>query len=333
MVGGGNKILVRGLDSEVLQALLVMADASDRSLEAEARTAIRSWVQPLLISQERSERRTQLSQRLARALAEVNEVGRLGWRPSHVAQGIGSACAEPTEEWFLGRAEPTFAQLEEVADLLGVNRAWLQHGDGHPFPVGDVRLSEDPSQAVRWLLNFPDEPEAPLGPYQPVPAFPEMKRLVFVRSAGKTGALAIVKQRDDYRCKTYMTPTHVSDEIGAGGEAQLMALSVTLELLYKLYSKAGTPPVTSWIVQEKDFSRLIAGQVHPLSLDNGSVTQLWWEDFWDDSMKGRNTYWSGWGEITARIGKAISLTERLDKQRALIRSGEHPGLTMLRTRT
>lgn len=88
----------------------------------------------------------------------------------------------------------------------------------------------------------------------------------------------------------------------------MMALSVTLELLYKLYSKAGTPPVTSWIVQEKDFSRLIAGQVHPLSLDNGSVTQLWWEDFWDDSMKGRNTYWSGWGDHGS-YWKAISLTE------------------------
>lgn len=333
MIGGGSKILVRNLDSEVLEALTVMANASDRSLEAEARYAIRSWVQPLLVSQERSERRAQLSQRLGTALAEINEVGRLGWRPSHVAQGIGAACAERTEEWFLARAEPTFEELGKVADLLGVNHAWLQHGDGHPFPVGNVRLSEDPGQAARWLLNFPEAPLAPLGPHQPAPTFPEMERLIFVRSAGKTGALAIVKQRDKYRCKTYVTPTHVSDDIGSGGEAQLAALSVTLELVHKLYAKVCTPPVTSWIVPEKAFSALIGGQIHPLSLDDGTVTKLWWEDFWDVTMTSRHAYWSGWSEITSRIGKAISRTERLDKQRALIRAGEHPGLTALVSRT
>ena len=61
MIGISNsKILVRSLDGEVLQALESMANASDRSLEAEARYALRSWVQPILVSQERSERRVQL---------------------------------------------------------------------------------------------------------------------------------------------------------------------------------------------------------------------------------------------------------------------------------
>ncbi|HRL52665.1 MAG TPA: hypothetical protein PK805_00335 [Acidovorax temperans] len=332
MIGISNsKILVRSLDGEVLQALESMANASDRSLEAEARYALRSWVQPILVSQERSERRVQLSQRLGTALAQINDAASLRWRPSHVAQGIDEPLAGPVEDWFLGRIEPTFEQLAKIAEFLGVDRRWLQHGDGHPFPVDNVRLSEDPAQAVRWLLNLPDEPHAPLGSYQPAPPFPEMTRLIFVRSASEAGALAIVKQRDGYRCKSYMTPTHVSDVIGAGGEAQLMALSVTLELLYKLSPKPSFS-VTSWIVPDKSFSALVAGQLHPLSLKAGNSNQPWWEDFWDESMASKNAYWKGWGEITARIRRAVDRTDRLAKQRALIRAGEHPALSMLDSR-
>lgn len=329
---GGNKILVRGLDGEVLQALEAMAANSDRSLEAEARHALRSWVQPLLVSQERSERRAELSQRLSTVLAEINGVTRQRWRPSHVAQGIGEPLAGPVEDWFLGRVEPTFDQLSKVSDFLGLSCRWLQHGDGNPFPVGNVRLSEDAGQAVRWLLNLPEDPQAPLDPYEPAPPFPEMERLIFIRSASEAGELAIVKQRDRYRCQTYMTPTHVSDVIGAGGEAQLMALSVTLELLYKLYAKRGSMTVTSWIVPDKAFSALVAGQVHPLSLADGSSNQPWWEDFWDEQMASKHAYWKGWDEITARIRRAVDLTDRFAKQRALIRSGEHPALAMLSRR-
>lgn len=328
MIGSG-KILVRNVDTEVLQALEAMAHTSDRSLEAEARHALRSWVQPLLISHERSERRVQLSQRLGTALAQINNVARQHWRPSHVAQGIEEPLAEPVEDWFLGRIEPTFAQLAKVSEFLGVDRQWLQHGDGCPFPVDNVRLSEDPGQAVRWLLNLPDDSRAPLGPYQPAPLFPEMERLIFVRSASETGELAIVKQRDRYRCKTFTTPTHISDVIGAGGEAQLMALSVTLELLYKLYTKRSSLSVTSWIVSEKSFSALISGQVHPLSLDDGSSNRPWWEDFWDESMMRKNAYWKGWDEITARIRRAVDKSDRLAKERALIRAGEHPAMVAL----
>ncbi|WP_342066929.1 helix-turn-helix transcriptional regulator [Achromobacter kerstersii] len=281
-----------------------------------------------MVSQERSDRRTQLSQRLNSVLAQINDATRRRWRPSHVAQAIGASLAEPAEDWFLGRTEPTFEELAKVADFLGVSARWLQHGDGEPFLVGNVRLSEDPAQAVRWLLNRPDDPLAPLGPFQPASSFPELQRLIFVRSSSEAGELAIIKQRDDYRCETFRTPTHVSDVIGAGGEAQLMALSVTLQLLYKLYSRPPSLPVTSWILPEKSFSALIAGRVHPLSFDDGSSVRLWWEDFWDESMTGRNSYWTGWSEITARIRRAIDLTDRVAKERELIRTGEHPALTV-----
>lgn len=49
-------------------------------------------------------------------------------------------------------------------------------------------------------------------------------------------------------------------------------------------------------------------------------------------MANKNTYWKGWGAITARIRRAVDLTDRLAKQRALIRAGEHPALSMLDSR-
>ena len=40
------KLLIRGIDSEVLKQLELMAKESERSLEAEARFALRSWACP-----------------------------------------------------------------------------------------------------------------------------------------------------------------------------------------------------------------------------------------------------------------------------------------------
>lgn len=326
MIGSSGKILVRNLDGAVLQALEAMATASDRSLEAEARHALRSWVRPLLVSEERSERRAQVAQRLDTVLTQINDATRLGWRPSHVAQGIDAPLVEPVEDWFMGRTEPTLHDLEKVADLLGVNRRWLQHGDSQPFPVFSMRLSEDPGEAVRWLLNRPADLKAGIGQVQQSPSNQELKRLILVRSASDEGELAIVKQLDNYRCETFTTSTHISDKIGAGGEAQLMALSLTLQLLYKIYTKPPSPHVTSWILSEKSFSALVGGRAHPRSFDDSSVVRPWWEDFWDESMVAKNNYWKGWIEITSRIRHAIDATDRLAKERDLIRTGEHPML-------
>ena len=232
MIGSSGKILVRNLDGAVLQALETMSTASDRSLEAEARHALRCWVRPLLVTEERSERRAQVAQRLDNVLTQINEATRLGWRPSHVAQEIGAPLVEPVEDWFMGRTEPTLHDLAKVADLFGVNRRWLQHGDGQPFPVTSMRLSEDPGEAVRWLLNRQADSKAVTGPNEQSPSNKELDRLILVRSASAEGQFAIVKQLDNYRCETFITPTHISDQIGAGGEAQLMALFLKVKLIY-----------------------------------------------------------------------------------------------------
>ncbi len=323
------KILVRNIDRDVLEGLQTMAEASDRSVEAEARQALRSWVQPQQVAKGSSDRRIELSRRLTTALQQINAAARFQWRPSHVAQGIEEPLAGPVEDWFLGHTEPTFEQLAKVAEFLGVERRWLQHGDGWPFPVHNSNLCRVLEPAVRWLINLPPSPEARAGESQP-PPLPEMQRLIFVRSNSIYGELAIVKQRDDYRCVTYSTTLHVSREVGRGGEVSLAWFSVALELLYKLSERARLPKITSWIVPKDSFSRLLEGNLHPLSLESPAMPGLhWWADFWDEEMETKGNHWDGWGKATAYTREVVEDEKDLAQERKLIRSGEHPALAML----
>lgn len=323
------KILVRGIAPEVLAQLDAMAKSNERSLEAEARYALRSWVQPAFVEKEQSVRREQLSIRLTTALAEVNGIVRgSGIRPSHLAKAIGEAYAEPAENWFLGREEPSFGQLEKIAEILGVNSSWLLHGDGDPFPVESHRLSEDPAEAARWLLDFSDLPQQPSVRFSRYKE--DSKRIIFVRSAAATGGLIVVKQRATHRCITYNTPTNVSDSIGAGGEAQLRALFVTLELLYKVFGR-GDVSIQSWVIPDHDFLAIIGGEIHPLSVEKQGEYQCpWWEDIWDEAEVSRRGYWDGWQGIAARIQNSITRNTRLNEFRSQVRDGTHPSIADLR---
>lgn len=297
-----SKILVRNLAPEVLQALELMANSSDRSLEAEARVALRAWVQPVLFRGEKSVRRVEVAQRLHRTLDDINQFAHKRWKPSHIAQGIGEAHAEQVEEWFVSRGEPSFDQLARIAAFTGVRQAWLQHGEGAPYPVENIRLSENPTTAVQWLLNGSDSNES--DPVETGCALKEAKleRLIFVRAASEEGQLAIVKQWDSYRSTTYTTPLHVSHRIGAGGERQLVALAGTLELLYQRFAKAQTPTIKSLIVPVSEFSGLVDGKSNPLAFHSRSEFERpWWEDLWDRKMSSQQDYWPGWKSLTDQI--------------------------------
>lgn len=110
------KIAIRNIPSEVWAGLESLAAQNDRSTEAEARHALRNWVEPRLQKQERSARRTEVSARLRDLLEQFN-AARVGSaiRPSHIAHEIGEQHAEPVEQWFTGELEPSFKQLEAVA--------------------------------------------------------------------------------------------------------------------------------------------------------------------------------------------------------------------------
>lgn len=309
------KIAIRNIPSAVWEGLETLAGQHDRSTEAEARYALRSWVEPLLQRNERSARCAEVSARMRDLLDQVNGTrhGRL-IKPSHIAQAIGEDFAEAVENWFTGELEPSFRQLDSIAAYLGGAVSWLQHGDGAMFPVEYERIPENPTEGVLWLLDS-GASERPT-------------HLYFVRQNDEAGSLAIIKQYSDWRCKTYTTPYHISEVIGAGGEASLANLSVLWHLLYKHYTKGGVGlTVKSYLLSESGFRSLHEGKIHPLTIlrDSGN-DRPWWEDFWDVEQFLKQDYWPGWKSVCARIRRVVELKPRQKEEDELIRLGKHPFL-------
>jgi plasmid stability protein len=306
------KILVRNLPQQILTALESLATQHDRSTEAEARQAIKAWVEPSLIQEERNVRRKEVSERLTRLLQQVNADMGQKIRPSHVAQKIGEERAEEVEDWFLGQGEPTFAQLGAIADAFGIQAKWLQHGDGHIYPVENKRLPENPEEAVQWLTSWE--------PTKQVEG--TLETIHLIRNMDEQGGLYIVKKSEQGHFRIYYTPTHVSEFIGAGGESMLAHLFVTLELLYKRFTKGGTDfYVIGHQLKPTDVTLLTNGQTNPGALLRNNGTSTWWEDIWDRSMVDNKNYWPGWRSLCDRIEQAIAKKEYLMDIRTKLRNG------------
>lgn len=305
-----DRLTIRSISPEVLMGLETLAAKNERSLESEARYALRSWVESLLLmNQERSGRRAEASARLQELLLEVNRI-RSGpfLRPSHIAEGIGEEYVETVEQWFTGEKESSFSQLDAIGKYLGGVGAWLRHGDGQPFPITYQRLPEDPEECVQWLRH--------------IDGTQKVSRVHLVRSLSKEGQLAIVKQDEEWRCQTYVTPCHVSEEVGADGERTLASLSLSLRLLYKVNS-ASSSAVTSYLLEVEDFMRLIQGRVHPLTVLHSANRRLWWEDLWDEDQFRREratVYWHGWRSLCERIASMVEDNASLREQRNRIAS-------------
>ncbi|MDD2915589.1 MAG: hypothetical protein PHP70_09745 [Gallionella sp.] len=307
------KIAIRNIPAAIWEGLETLAHQHERSLEGEARYALQSWVEPLIQQKERSARRIEVSARLRDLLEQTNKTVRgRPIKPSHIAQEIGEDYAEGVENWFSGEQEPSFKQLDAIATYLGGESVWLRHGDRQMFPIESTRIPESPAEGFEWLLDLA-EPE-------------KVSYLHLVRNSNERGSLAIVKQYGDLRCKTYITPYHVSEVIGTGGESSLAHLSVILELLYKYYTTKGGTKVTvkSYLLSEGKFRALLEGQTHPLSLLREISDTPWWEDFWDVNQFRQHEYWLGWKSVCERIYRIVESTSYYQEQLKLIRSQTHP---------
>ena len=304
--------MVRGIPDEVLVGLETLAAQRGRSLEGEARIALELWTEPLLLRREQSKRREELAARLNELLQGINKTRSTRFlRPSHIGEAIGETHIEHVERWFTGEAEPSINQLELIADYLGGTREWLKHGDGSPFPVQYKRLSENPTEAVQWLLEASSSGQ-------------KLNHLHLVRAATAEGQFAIVKQYDDWRCEIYTTPGHISEENGASGNGTLASFAVTLCLLYKQHIKAGWA-VSSYVVDWTRFLSLTNGQSHPLYLLPSQSKSSWWEDLWDESQfEGQRglAYWPGWKSLCEYIALLIQDSPYLLEEKKAILSGE-----------
>lgn len=289
------KITVRNLQPSICSALAALANQRDRSVEAEARRALSAWVEPYLQEQARSTRLARLSQSLRYLQEEIDLLpGVPKATVSRVAQRLGSSHAVPVERWFIGEDEPSFADLANIARLLGCSENWLMHGEGEPFPSRFTRLPENALGGADLLL----EPEDP---------GEKLVSLCLVRSQSTTGEFAFVKRFTDWRAQLYSTPYHISEEIGAGGEAGLAWLTLSLEAVYARWSGHGSPAmIAGYLVPEDVFAKLLSGKHHPLRMLRDADRSTWWEDIWDEKQFGQMSYWPGWDSLVVRIRNVIA---------------------------
>jgi antitoxin FitA len=291
------KILIRNIPQTVMDLLSKLAEDHGRSLEAEARQALKAWVAPLLQKEEASNIKREISHRLNLLLESTANAKRKPIKISHIAEGIGLELTEQVERWFKGIDEPSFSTLNTLAKYFNANPTWLRHGDEKMYDVHTETLPNDPKTAVQWLLSSNDETGS------------AVTNIHLIRAMNRDGDFVIVKQfgENSLDCKTYSTGIHVSETIGGSGEAALARLFITLELLYKADKKIkdgdGRVLIMGYLIPESDYESLIYGRVHPLSLL--SRTSRWWEDIWDKSMQETTSYWDGWSSLVARINRVI----------------------------
>lgn len=309
------KLSVRNIPNEIFRALEALADQHDRSTEGEVRQAIRAWVEPAIVQQSRATRRQELAERLNRMLKQVNMSRNTPLRISQIAERIGEDHAEHVENWFLGEEEPGFRQLVAVAEVLGVDPDWLKHGNETLYPVEYHRLSENPFAAVDWLLHW-TPPERGTGGQT-------LKALHLVRSEDPSGNLYVVKESAAGHYVTYITPIHVSEVIGAGGESSLAALFVTLELLFKRFDSVTGVTVLGYQMSPDDVAQLTRGHTNPGGLLIDRIRSTWWEDIWDHDMAHKREYWPGWHSLYARIEYVIAHRPYLSDKRAQIKKGKY----------
>lgn len=308
------KISLRNIPQEVFNALESLALRHDRSTEAEARQAVRAWVEPFFVREERNTRSREVAERLIRLMEQVNyDMRGTKLRPSHVAQRLGEPKAGDVEDWFLGEKESTFEQLARISTLFGVRAEWLQHGDGCIYPVAHHRLSESPVPAVDWLTAWDTEGHE---------SGDKLKTLHLIRSTSDAGELYVVKESNQGRYRIYYTPTHISEHIGAGGEAMLRALFVTLELLYKRCTQTTKYAVKGHLLRPTDVSTLTNGNTNPSAVLLDGTDSMWWEDCWDRSMVEKLEYWPGWHSLCDRVERVIALDKHLSEIRDQIRKGD-----------
>jgi plasmid stability protein len=303
------KLTIRNLPARILDALSKLAEQRDRSTEAEARQALRAWVQPQIEGAERASRAVAVGQRLQYLQSELARLRTSPKAtPSRIAEALGWSHAEKVERWFAGEAEPSFAELTQIADLLGCQTDWLLHGEGEPYSAIYTRIPEDAFAGPEWLLTPSASGKKP--------------RIYLIRCRSKAGEFAFVKSFSDWNAQVFTTPYHVSDEIGAGGESSLAWLSLVLEGLYKRWTgiEGSEIQIGGYLVSKESFSSLLAGKRHPVSILQEEEKSHWWEDFWDENQFRNSEYWPGWKAITERIYRVVEARQSMREQREKLKT-------------
>lgn len=246
-----------------------------------------------------------VASRLNSCIEMSNSVCHVRLTPSKVAERMGQESSSLYENYFSGIVQPSFIELESMANFFGVNKEWLKHGDTPIFNIKHDRLSLNPEDAVKQILNIPSNSKNNGENEKP-------KDIYLVRNDSEEGQLLIVRKYNEWKVDIIITPMHVSKVIGAGGTNMLKSFFVTLRILYLIYTQMGSPfNVHSYILSESKYSEICQGITHPLLVLQNANHTMWWEDIWDKKMYLNHEYWDGFKSISKYIQDDIEKDEVL----------------------
>lgn len=290
------RLTIRNLKVEIVERLNELASINERSVEAEVRYALAKWTE--LNGSEASVDeyyRGEISERLSFLIQQKNGALNFELKASHVAEKLGFAKGSIVEQWAQGKVEPTFEQLDALADYFSADPKWLKHGDGSPFDKTYIRIPEKPKEAIDWLLKKE--------------RYDDLINIAFIRDF--SGCIYVVKIYENQRSIVYYTPYILDGSVGNGGFNSLCELFVFWEQLYKEYTSsqgstslsASNIMIKSYIFDELDSQELEKGNIDPLALIKKQTDSSWWEDVWDKGDSRLREYWSGCRELCIKVNE------------------------------
>lgn len=280
------RLTIRNLKTEILDKLNGLASVNERSVEGEARYALARWTESGHLDTRVDELyREKISKRLMILMQQKNELKNSSLKPSHVAESMGLDKGSIVEKWIVGEVEPTFEELNRLADYFSVDSRWLKHGDGVPFSKSYTRIPESPKEAIEWLFKKEQ--------------YDGLNKIVFIRNS--SGSIYIVKVYDNAQSIVYDTPYVLDSSVGSGGFNSIIKLFIFWEELYKQYTKGGIL-IQSYILDENYSKELCEGNTDPLViLKKQEINEPWWEDVWESDEEKLREYWPGCKEWCALV--------------------------------
>ena len=242
----------------------------------------------------RSDHLISLAHKLSFILSEAQAVDSFNTPSiSRVAEALGYNNVINVEGWFEGRKEPSFEELNKLAEYFGCQKGWLIHDEGKPFKKESFEFGFDIKDNAERLLEGCNESK--------------VKSLWFARNNTVYGELLIIKHYDSWRGSVLNPRIHLCDSVGLGDTTNKALLTLTLEYLCKHY-----PLKTKGaLVSESDFNELIWVEQNPIKIIDKYNHNTWVEAIWNESIysKKDNSYWKGWHEMCLSNASTIKRKE------------------------
>ena len=282
------------------------AKANQRSINAEATSRLydsfvmndniqveaAKIVENFLRARSPTERKKVVAERLNFVLSELKKIYHFNeFTIAELAFKINEDTADEAEAWFRAELEPTFGQLEKIAQHTSVNPNWLLFGKQTPYDIQHIRLNEYLDQDIKLLVGS--------NPNNEYLNNSKVKEIKFIRELSEAGQLIILKIYENYAVETFYPPYHISDVNGVGGYNSLLYFCFLTKVLLRYYTAKVN--ITSHLLSKEQFKLILTGTVHPLTIVEKLHHIPWASDLSDKFTDENLDYWDGFDELRARL--------------------------------